>query len=228
MGKLPKKYIKAAGGINKKAWRLYRASKGGRKAKSSPGRYGKAKKWVKKQWGLGRMISGGRMIDVITRPIQHAYLHGAPGDFGEDIKYLYGAGVFTEGKEYDSSIAKSVYGEIGTGVATTFVKSKAGVYRGAGKGKILSIVQALSPELLAASKVDPLKDLKRFNAVRRGYDSGASDDVRGWSLDYNTNVGKMFWQDKMLNVTLGTVQKLVFNTNGPIGLNKYLPKGVNF
>jgi hypothetical protein len=34
MAKLPKKYIKAAGGINKKAWRLYRAAGNPKKTRS--------------------------------------------------------------------------------------------------------------------------------------------------------------------------------------------------
>lgn len=190
------------------------------KGKSKGGSVKKAKKWVKKQWGLGRIIAAARVGDALSRPVQIAY-NWDKDQLKENIMKMYTAGL-SEG-EYNSELLQSTYGEIGTSIGVNAIKSKAGVYKGAGRGKILSILQAVSPEFLAATEIDPRDDIKGFNNLRREYDAGGTKYMVGWDLR-----SERFMRDKLFNVALGVIQKVVFNTNGPIKLNAMLPKWVNF
>jgi hypothetical protein len=222
---LPKKYAKMG---FKKGWKAYKASKRGRSTKrtyrpkatkrrshsrtaSNPGR--------KKPWGIGRYINAFRNIDILSASAQGTLAHGGTTKYKiDDLKARYASGAY----KYNT------WKGVGTGLAQNIVKSKAGVYRGAGKGKILSAIMALSPEILALKDADPTKDIKGFNEARHHYQSGYSPWGDGWDITTSTVIGKRFWEDKMFNLGLGVIQKVVFNTNGPIKLNARLPKGVNF
>jgi len=221
---LPKKYAKMG---FKKGWKAYKAGKrsGSRttsrpKTKRTYRRYARSNPGSarKKGWGIGRYINAFRNIDILSASAQGTLAHGGDMKYKiTDLKARYAS------KAYNYNTWKG----IGTGIGTNLVKSKAGVYRGAGKGKILSIIQALSPELLAMKDVDPTKDFKGFAMQRHKYTSGYDTWSDVWDLDPRSDAGRKFWEDKGLVIGLGIAQKVLFNTNGPIGLNKYFPKGVN-
>jgi len=80
-------------------------------------------------------------------------------------------------------------------------------------------------DLFWSHEVDPTKDIKNWNRARIAYAQGTQENGQFMS---NPAIKGMFLADKGLKVGLGLIQKLVFNTNGPIKLNARLPKGVNF
>lgn len=221
---LPKKYAKMG---FKKGWKAYKASKrsGSRRTyrpkttkrrsykRSNPG------PTRKKGWGIGRYINAFRNIDILSASAQGTLAHGGTMKYKiDDLKARYLS------KAYNYNTWKG----IGTGLGQNIVKTKAGVYKGAGKGKILSVIQALSPDLLAMKDHDPTKDFKSYALQRHKYSSGYDAWGDFWSIDPKSDAGSKFWEDKALNIGLGILQKVVFNTNGPIKLNARLPKGVNF
>lgn len=232
--KLPKHILRKKGLTMKQKWALHK--RGGKaKSKSKGGYVKKGKRTKKKAWGIGRIIGFARIADVLTRPMQHVW--SREGDMLHDSARFYSGGLYKEGGGgafNQDDYATNTYGAMGTGLAVNHLKSKLGVYRGAGKLKLLDIVSALTPEIQAYADSDPTKgrsELNLFLHRRMQYDAGMGGSDRSdpsWSISPNVDSGRRFWQDKALVVGLKVVQKLVFNTNGPIGLNKYFPKDVNF
>lgn len=211
----------------KQKWALHR--RGGRskprtsKAKATKRRsYSRAASTprTKKGWGIGRYIGAFRYIDAISAPAQGSVqVHGFTKDTLKNLERRY---LPKMGSDFASWKA------IGTGSISTYLKSRMGVYRGAGKGKILSLVQALSPEILALQHADPTKNPKDYNIHRHAYASGYHIKDIKFSLNPKDALGQRFWADKSFNIVLGVIQKFIFNTNGPIKLNSKLPKGFNF
>lgn len=229
--KLPKHILRKKGLTMKQKWALHKRGSKGKK-----GSYKKASKGSsarKKRWGIGRYISVARGMDVLTRPAQaELQKTGWSKTTFDRLKYLYAAGRDKPGRSDDvkKALLKYTYGGIGTGLTVTYAKQRAGVYKGAGKLKILSVAQALSPEILAAAEINPLDDPVGFNDLRCKYDSGLGTKAgqQMWDIGKDTDHGKRFWADKGFNIALGIVQKVVFNTNGFLKLNSRLPKGINF
>jgi len=228
--KLPKRILKMKGLTMKQKWAMHK--RGSTKGKTGSRRSSKSAPAKKSKWGVGRYIGMARIADVLTRPLQSGHYHkGLHKDALKVGAELYGAGYYGKtdsAKAWGKKYAKSTYGGLGTGVIVTTLKSKLGVYKGAGKLKLLSVAQSLTPEILAASEHSPLDNFNEFNTVRTQYDSAYDLRTQKWNLDPNTPMGKRFWADKSMNIALGVIQKVAFNTNGWLKLNKYFPKDFNF
>ncbi len=227
--KLPKWAIRQAGGINKKAWRLYRGKKTTRRAKT----YKKPRRTPRRvsgashgsthssKPGWGTAFKTGRTVDVFSGPAQGSLQQkGLTKEAGEDALYRYSAGL-SKGK-FDSDAAKGTYGGIGTGLVRNWVRSKMGIYRGIGRKKYLSIVMGANPELLAYTEADPFTDVALWNEVRGQYDRayGAAGNV--WNSSPSSPWGARFWQSIGLDVFLKFFQKAA-----EIWINPMLPKGHN-
>lgn len=165
---------------------------------------------------------------MITRPLQQGlYRHGASKEGFEQGFDNYACGLYKE-KKFNKDKATGVYSGMASGLAVNYAKSRTGVYKKAGKGKILSIIQSLSPELLALKDANPIENPKGYDLARVQYDSGYDMHANITTLNPKRSAGQRFWEDKSLNILLGVLQKVVFDSTGPIKLNRKLPKGLNF
>lgn len=218
--KLPKWAIKQAGGINKKAWALARRGRPKSPAKRSRGQRTMARKGNPQNPGnrrkrFGAWLHGARGIDVLTGPVQ-----GSVAGLG-----LSGAALTDAGKRYAGQFAGGNQDDIvttvkavGTGLVRTAITSKSGAYRGMGQKKILSYVQALSPEIIAASNANPLQDPKRFNAFRHIAHEAYNTNDHRHDLQFAA-----FTQSIGLQAGAWVAQKAA----QMFGINKMLPKGIN-
>ncbi len=164
---------------------------------------------------MGAWLRGARTIDVISAPLQGTLT--AKGIGSEAIKDAGGRylGGFAGGSTDDVITTVKA---VGTGVVRNIITSKSGAYRGVGQKKILSFVQALAPEIVAATETNPLADPKLWNSQRHrayeGYRMGAH------SQDFGD---PMFLQSISLQAGAWGVQKAA----QMLGINKMLPKGLN-
>ncbi len=98
------------------------------------------------------------------------------------------------------------------------ISSKSGVYRGVSQNKILSYVQALSPEIIAFFRANPLENARNFNTWRHIAHEGYDPSNHSFSL------GKAALRESaVLQAVAWGAQKLAQK----LGVNTMLPKGVN-
>ncbi len=164
---------------------------------------------------IGAWLRGARTIDVISAPFQGTLTkHGISQEAVKSAGRRY-LGGFAGGSPDDVITTVKA---VGTGVARNIITSKSGAYRGVGQKKILSYVQALAPEIVAAAETNPVADPKRWNSQRHrayeGYRMGAHTQDFG---------DPMFIQSISLQAGAWGVQKAA----QMLGINKMLPKGVN-
>lgn len=175
---------------------------------------------------MGVWAKLGRMVDVLTTPIQHGV--SAFGTTKQGL--MVGADRLTLGAfNLDGGTSgfvdwkyRPTIGSIGTGLVRNWVRSKIGVYRGVGQKKILSIAMAVNPEILASALTSPIKDPKVWNKLRVAHDRGYDTFVHQWTLNPNDRDGERFWRSVGLDGGLFIAQKLAQKF-----LNPHLPKGIN-
>ena len=102
---------------------------------------------------------------------------------------------------------------VATGLIRDKIRSKLGVYRGMARGKLLSFVIALSPEMVATAKASPLDDFHAWNENRVLGDRGYNIATGGWDIG-NENLRQ--------SVIMDTVAYLGQKIAEGSGLNKIL------
>ncbi len=164
---------------------------------------------------IGAWTRKARTLDVLTAPAQGSlFSRGLNADGAKDIGARY-AGPLAGG-DVDNVIT-TVKG-IGTGLARNWITSKSGAYRGMGRKKILSYVQAFSSEIVATGKANPVTQTGEWNANRhlayQAYDSSKHVYAPGT---------EQFIQSLTLQGAAWAAQKGI----EMFGINKMLPKGMN-
>ncbi len=232
--KLPKWAIKQAGGINKKAWALARRGKTSgqrtrkgpkpRKAprrRSTPRSVGGSSHSNNNKKGYGSWFKTGRTIDIFSGPAQGSlHLHGLTAEAGKDALTRYSAGM-SEGS-FDEESAKATAGGIGLGLIRDWIRSKLGIYRGLGRGKILSGVMAANPEILGATEISPIDDIGGWNDRRTSYDRAYSGSNHRWDIDPGSFTGERFFKSLGFDAVLKITQKISEKF-----INPMLPPGYN-
>ncbi len=165
---------------------------------------------------IGAWTRKARTIDVLTAPAQGSLLsRGLNKDGMTDIGRRY-AGGFVEGGETENVITTAK--GIGTGLARNWITSKSGAYRGMGRKKILSYVQAFSSEIVATARANPITDTNSWNGQRhlayQAYDS---------SKHIYAPDQEQFIQSLTLQGAAYAAQKAA----EMFGINDMLPKGWN-
>ncbi len=165
---------------------------------------------------IGAWTRKARTIDVLTAPAQGSLLNkGISMEAAKDAGRRY-AGGFVEGGNTDNVITTAK--GIGTGLARNWITSKSGAYRGMGRKKILSYVQALSSEIVATTRANPITQTGEWNANRhlayQAYDS---------SKHIYAPDQEQFIQSLALQGAAWAAQKGI----EMFGINEMLPKGVN-
>ncbi len=228
--KLPKWAIRQAGGINKKAWALARRGKGRKMSKakprkaprrrSTPRSVGEASHSNNSKPGIGSWFKTGRTIDVFSGPAQGSLARFGPTqEAGTDALDRYSGGAASG--NFAMEKIQPVAGGIGTGLLRNWLRSKLGVYRGVGQKKILSIVMAANPEILATAEINPTDDIGGWNDIRVSADRGYVPRENSWSLDPGFR-GQRFWTSIGFDAGLKITQKLAEHFLNPI-----LPPGYN-
>ncbi len=222
ISKLPKWAIKKFG-ISKRAWAAARRGRSGRKAAPKARRKtaGRSTRRVSSSRGthrsmkIGGWISKFRGMDIVSGPAQGSVMGlGLSADAGKDAFQRYSG--FKDGA-VDVDLLKNTYLSMATGFGHQKLRSFLRIPQGAGKGKILSIIGAVIPEVMAAGDVNPLQDFKGWNKERMKYDRAYDPEAHFW------NLGSSKFQRGLLGtIALGAVSRFL----APM-INKHLPKGVN-
>lgn len=154
---------------------------------------------------IGAVLKGARAADTISGPAQGVITTGG------DVQALV--------SRYDNQAAITTSVSAGgVGLIRNVITSKSGAYRGVSQNKILSYVQVLAPELVAASEHLPWVNPRSFNDARHlaheGYNPAAhSFDLSEFRLRRSSILQAIAWGGQKL------AQKL--------GINRMLPKGWN-
>ncbi len=233
--KLPKWAIRQAGGINKKAWALARRGRTSgqrtrngprvkrQKTRRTPRAVGGASHGSNNSKpGWGRIFKMGRTIDVFSGPAQGAVSNdGFTPDAGKHAIERY-TGLDPDTGAFDIDQVKPTAGSIGTGLVRNWLRSKLGIYRGVGQKKILSVVMAANPEILASTQVNPAENVRRWNARRSEFDRGYNPNAHAWDLNPGTFTGEQFFKSIGFDAALAVTQKAAERF-----LNPMLPPGFN-
>jgi len=130
----------------------------------------------------GKWTRTARILDILTTPVQHALRIGRKGkDIVTQVKND-ALGIRPDGTFDPTQGAIDTWEGMATGFIRDKIRSKLGVYRGMAKGKLLSYVIGLSPEIVASSQVDPLSDTWGWNEVRVEADRGYGLSSGSFSL----------------------------------------------
>ncbi len=154
---------------------------------------------------MGAVLKGARAVDTVSGPAQGVITTGG------DVQALV--------SRYDNQAAITTSASAGgVGLVRNVITSKSGAYRGVSQNKILSYVQVLAPELVAASEHLPWVNPRSFNDARHlaheGYNPAAHTfSLSEFRLRRSSILQALAWGGQKL------AQKL--------GINRMLPKGWN-